>query len=109
MSSDVVSNPPTPATTESKSARKKKAKAEAAASASAVAPAKSVSEHSVTSPGHEGKTNGIETSSESPYLKELQKSVAYIPSPPNSNTLQLNCREYANGHTGAFVMSTRSL
>jgi hypothetical protein len=108
MSSDVVSNPFTPATTESKSARKKKAKAEAAASASA-APAKSVSEHSVTSPGHEGKTNGIEASSESPYLKELQKSVASIPSPPNSNTLQLNYRKYANGHTGAFAVSTRSL
>lgn len=78
MSSDVVSNPFTPATTESKSARKKKAKAEAAASASAAAPAKSVSEHSVTSPGHEGKTNGIEASSESPYLKELQKSIRSV-------------------------------
>ena len=109
MSSDVVSNPATPAATESKSAHKKKAKAEAAASASAVAPAKSVSEHSITSPGHEGKTNGIEASFESPYLKELQKSVASIPPPPNSNTPQLNCRKYTNSHTGAFAISIRSL
>ncbi|OCK80174.1 hypothetical protein K432DRAFT_416868 [Lepidopterella palustris CBS 459.81] len=77
MSSDAVSNPPTAASAESKSARKKKAKAEAAASVPALVE-KTTSEISTSSPGHEGKTNGIDGSPENPYIKELQKNIRNV-------------------------------
>jgi hypothetical protein len=67
--SDVVSNPPTQAGAESKSARKKKAKAAAAAPASA---GKATSELRSSSPAVE-KLNGSDGSSESQYVKDLQR------------------------------------
>lgn len=68
MSSETVSNPPAAAPTESKSARKKRAKAEAATAA-----ATKGSEARAASPELDGKTNGPEDSSESSYIKEIQK------------------------------------
>lgn len=72
MSADVVSNQQTAnASTESKSARKKKAKAEAAANVVAVP----TPENRSDTPSHDAKANGADGSSESPYIKELQKYV----------------------------------
>lgn len=75
MSSDVVANPPTTASGESKSARKKKAKAEAAAAA-VPATQKPTSELGTGSSDPAGKTNGVDGSSENSYVRELQKCVA---------------------------------
>ena len=82
MSSTGPSNPT--ATKESKSAQKKKAKAEALAKAQAqpvdsAAPADSIRADS--------PTNGTETSSESPYVKELYK---YEASPKINYGVALN-------------------
>ena len=57
------------AQTESKSAKKKKAKAEAAAQSPQAGELEVGSPHVISEPG----TNGIDTSSESPYVKELYK------------------------------------
>ena len=70
MSAEVISNPPTSAATESKSARKKKAKAEAAAT-TAVPQVQGRSE----TPSQDAKTNGVDGGSESAYIKDLQKYV----------------------------------
>lgn len=77
MASDVVSNPPTAASAaESKSARKKKAKA--AAAAVPAAPEQSTSEFGAGGSDTAGKSNGAD--GEHSYVKELQKSVAALPS-----------------------------
>ncbi|KAJ9641881.1 hypothetical protein H2201_003729 [Coniosporium apollinis] len=73
MSSETVSNPPAAAPTESKSARKKRAKAEAATAA-----ATKGSEARAASPELDGKTNGPEDSSESSYIKEIQKNIRNV-------------------------------
>jgi hypothetical protein len=71
--SEPVANPQTTASGESKSARKKKAKAEAAASAAVPSTEKTGSEFGAGSSDPAGKANGADGSSESPYIKELQK------------------------------------
>ena len=71
MSSDVGTNPQTAAPAESKTARKKKAKVESTAAAVAT-PEKTTSELGAGS-DHAGKANGVDGSSENPYIKELQK------------------------------------
>lgn len=71
MSSDAVSNPPTAAPGESKSARKKKAKGDAATAVPALAE-KATSEFGTNGSEAAGKAAGAEENS---YIKELQKSV----------------------------------
>ncbi|KAF2754490.1 hypothetical protein EJ05DRAFT_489202 [Pseudovirgaria hyperparasitica] len=74
MSSDVVANPPPP--TESKSARKKKAKAELAAAQGSASKAPGTPTSEV--PTEEAKVNGIETSGENAYTREIQKNIRNI-------------------------------
>lgn len=72
MSTGNISNPPSSAPAESKSARKKKAKAEAAAAAAAAAAPATPTKDDQTPV--EGSVNGAEDT-EHPYIKELQKYV----------------------------------
>lgn len=72
MSNDVVANPQTTATGESKSARKKKAKAEAAATAMPTSD-KPSSDIGTGASEHAGKTNGVDKASDHAYIKELNK------------------------------------
>ena len=65
-----IQNPPSNSQIESKSAKKKKAKAEAAAQTPAVA---SEPEATAGQTAIDGGTNGVDSSNESPYLKELYK------------------------------------
>ncbi|KAF2180213.1 hypothetical protein K469DRAFT_730223 [Zopfia rhizophila CBS 207.26] len=83
MSSDVISNPQTPAPSESKSARKKKAKAEAAAAATST-PEKPASEVGAGSSDPAGKTNGVEGAAEHSYVRELQKTIRNVNKKLNS-------------------------
>lgn len=84
MSTGNISNPPSAAPAESKSARKKKAKAEAAAAAAAAAASPATPTKEAQTPG-EGSVNGAEDS-EHPYIKELQKYVyAQVPMPELTN------------------------
>ena len=69
MASDVVSNPPTAAAGESKSARKKKSKVDAVA-ATPAAVEKTSSEFGATG-SEAGKANGAD--GENAYIRELQK------------------------------------
>lgn len=67
-----ISNPPSSAPTESKSARKKKAKAEAAAAAAAATAASPATPSKDVQTPVEGSVNGADDS-ESPYVRDLQK------------------------------------
>ncbi|KAF2002447.1 hypothetical protein P154DRAFT_561935 [Amniculicola lignicola CBS 123094] len=74
MAADVVSNPQTLASAESKSARKKKAKAEAALTA-VPASNNAASEAGAGASEAGGKANGVDGGHENSYIKELQKSI----------------------------------
>ncbi|KAL1636926.1 hypothetical protein SLS56_001023 [Neofusicoccum ribis] len=76
MSTGNISNQPSAAPAESKSARKKKAKAEAAAAAAAAAASPATPTKEAQTPG-EGSVNGAEDS-EHPYIKELQKRLRNV-------------------------------
>jgi hypothetical protein len=101
MSSNVVANPQTVAAGESKSARKKKAKAEAAATLAVPSTEKITSEHGSD---EAGKINGVDSSGENSYIKELQKWVALA-----RVLAVLEILNTDNRRTGTFVTSTRSL
>ncbi|KAB2579599.1 hypothetical protein BFW01_g4825 [Lasiodiplodia theobromae] len=75
MSTGNISNPPSSAPAESKSARKKKAKAEAAAAAAAAAAPATPTKDDQTPV--EGSVNGAEDT-EHPYIKELQKRLRSV-------------------------------
>ncbi|KAH7031946.1 hypothetical protein B0J12DRAFT_704034 [Macrophomina phaseolina] len=72
-----ISNPPSSAPTESKSARKKKAKAEAAAAAAAATAASPATPSKDVQTPVEGSVNGADDS-ESPYVRDLQKKLRNV-------------------------------
>ncbi|OJD29082.1 uncharacterized protein BKCO1_940006 [Diplodia corticola] len=76
MSTGNISNPPSSAPAESKSARKKKAKAEAAAAAAAAAASPATPTQDDQNP-IEGGVNGTEDG-EHPYIKDLQKRLRSV-------------------------------
>ncbi|KAI9777480.1 MAG: hypothetical protein M1835_005232 [Candelina submexicana] len=76
MSAASVTNPP--AQHESKSVRKKRVKENVSGAVSSVASTSPSAEHGSTSNGHEAPTNGVDTSYESPYIKELYKSIRNV-------------------------------
>lgn len=71
MSAASVTNPQTQ--NESKSARKKRAKENMSGAVSSTASTTPSAEHGSTPNGQEAPTNGVDTSYESPYIKELYK------------------------------------
>lgn len=72
MSTEAIADPQTSAPAESKSSRKKKSKAEAPVNAASADSSRPVSEPSIDTPD-QSKTDGVESSTDSPYVKELQK------------------------------------
>ena len=101
MSAAVASMPPQQQQQESKSAKKKKAKAENSAKASPPPVADTAAAPEAT----EGTTNDVDGAYESPYLKELYKSVTKL-----AGTNQRTSRLRTNTLTlGTSVILRRSL
>ncbi|KAI9716913.1 MAG: hypothetical protein M1812_005062 [Candelaria pacifica] len=76
MSASSVTNPP--AQNESRSARKKKTKDNMSGAVPGAASTTSSAEHGATPNGQEAPTNGVDGSYESPYIKELYKSIRNV-------------------------------